>query len=67
MCEWYDCYVASSGTKQVLLRENSALFFLLSMILVSIFLDSAQAKKYVVAVPPFKIRPFRFYHGVCHS
>ena len=43
------------------------LVFFLSMILFSIFSDSAQAKKYVVAVPPFKIRPFRFYHGVCRS
>ena len=28
------------------------------MILFSIFSDSAQTKKYVVAVPPFKIHPF---------
>ena len=37
--------MASSGAKQVLLRESS-------------FHDSVQAKKYVVAVPPSKIRPF---------
>ena len=43
------------------------LVFFLSMILFSIFSDSAQVKKYVVAVLPFKIRPFRFYHGVCRS
>ena len=48
--------MASSGAKQVLLRENSGFF--LSMILFSNFSDSVQAKKYVVAVPPSKIRPF---------